>query len=108
MSLEELKYIYISTIEIIRGEEKELSERQKGILLTIYLEENVQTVRSLAKHLNISKAAVTRAVDTLENYGLLRRMPDYKDKRSIIINRTVKGSVYIDNWNENLVKSREG
>ena len=107
MSLDELKKIYSSVIQIIRNEEKDLTDRQKGILLTVYLNDELQTIRSLSKHLDISKAAVSRAVNTMEKYGFLRRMPDHKDKRSVIINRTVQGSVYIDNWNEILKNSQE-
>ena len=102
MRFHQLEKIYFSIIKSIRSNQKDLSERQKGILLTVYLKEDLQTVRSLSKHLRISKAAVSRAIDTLENYGFLRRMPDKNDKRSIIINKTVEGSVYVDNWNDSL------
>ena len=107
MRLHQLEKIYFSIIKSIRGSQKDLSERQKGILLTVYLKEDLQTVRSLSKHLRISKAAVSRAIDTLENYGFLRRMPDKRDKRSIIINKTVEGSVYVDDWNDSLGESEK-
>ena len=106
MSLNELEKIYFSVINSIRSSQKDLSERQKGVLLTVYLKEDLQTVRSLSRHLRISKAAISRAVDTLESYGFLRRMPDKRDKRSVIINKTVEGRVYVDDWNDSLGKSK--
>ena len=107
MRLDELENIYPSILQTIRSDQKDLTERQKGVLLTIYLKKNLKTVRSLSIHLSISKAAVSRAIDTLESYGFVRRMPDNKDKRSIIINKTVQGSVYLDNWNESLEKAKK-
>ena len=106
MNFKELEKIYNSTLESIRSEEKDLSERQKGILLIVYLGKEIQTVRSLAESLKIPKAAVSRAVGTLEKYGFLRRMPDERDKRSIVIKRTVQGNVYLDNWNERLTDAK--
>ncbi|PPR79062.1 MAG: hypothetical protein CFH01_00618 [Alphaproteobacteria bacterium MarineAlpha2_Bin1] len=103
MNMRELENIYPSILKTIRSDKKDLTERQKGVLLTVYLMEDLQTVKSLSKHLGVSKAAISRAIDTLESYGFIRRLPDKRDKRSIIVNKTVQGKVYIDNWNESLV-----
>ncbi len=105
--MQELENLYPSILESIRSEQKDLTERQKGVLLTVYLDKDIQTVKSLSKLLGVSKAAISRAIDTLESYGLIRRFPDNRDKRSIIVNKTIQGKVYIDNWNESLVKARK-
>ncbi len=73
----------------------DLSTRQLGILLTAYLTPPPHTVKNLSERLNISKPAVCRAVDTLSQNGLIKRRKDEKDNRIVLIQRTVKGSVYL-------------
>ncbi|MGQ0661980.1 MAG: MarR family transcriptional regulator [Pseudomonadota bacterium] len=51
------------------------------------------TVRSLARQLAISKPAVTRAVASLAKLGLVRRRVDPRNRRSVLVERTVKGAV---------------
>jgi DNA-binding transcriptional MocR family regulator len=46
------------------------------LLTTLALEPDLSTVRGLAIHLRISKPAVTRALDRLEEEGLAKRGPD--------------------------------
>jgi DNA-binding MarR family transcriptional regulator len=53
------------------------------------------TVRGLAAFLNISKPAVTRALDRLGKLGFARRKIDEHDRRSVLVQRTVKGSVFL-------------
>ncbi len=102
MNLKELKKIYAFTIDLIRNEDKDLTERQKGVLLTVYLNDELQTIRSLSSELKVPKASISRAVSTLEKYGFLRKMNDVSDKRSVKVKRTVKGSVFMDNWNDRI------
>lgn len=71
-----------------------MTVRQLAILTTIYASSAPCTVRGLASGLAISKPAVTRAIDTLETLELCRRQPDESDRRSVLIQRTVRGSVY--------------
>jgi len=94
-----------SLIEMVRKEGPDLSARQLGIMLTVYLNEPPHTVRGLAAHLKISKPAVTRALDTLSHMDLLKRKPDDADKRSINVIRTVKGSVFLSEFSEIIEKS---
>jgi DNA-binding MarR family transcriptional regulator len=82
-------------VEFVRGNGPDLSARQMAILMVVYLEEPPHTVRGLAASLGISKPAVTRALDTLGKLDLLRRKPDDRDRRSILVVRTVKGSVFL-------------
>ncbi|MHA1113853.1 MAG: MarR family winged helix-turn-helix transcriptional regulator [Alphaproteobacteria bacterium] len=79
----------------VRRDEGDLSARQMAILLTVYLGDPPHTVRGLAADLVISKPAVTRALDRLEALGLAARRKDEADRRGILVQRTVKGSVYL-------------
>ncbi|NQU61537.1 MAG: MarR family transcriptional regulator, partial [Rhodospirillales bacterium] len=80
-------------ISSVRLDAPDLSARQMGLLLSVYLTPPPHTVRGLAKILNVSKPAITRAVSRLSELGLARRKTDDKDRRSVLIQRTVKGSV---------------
>jgi DNA-binding MarR family transcriptional regulator len=73
----------------------DLTTRQFALFLEVYLEPQPHTVRGLAKTLNMSKPAVTRAVDRLEKLEFVRRKVDESDKRSVLVQRSVKGSVFL-------------
>jgi DNA-binding MarR family transcriptional regulator len=73
----------------------DLTTRQMAVLLHVFLADPPHTVRGLAQTLGISKPAVTRAVDRLEQLGYLRRRREEQDKRSVQVQRTVKGSVFL-------------
>lgn len=79
----------------VRRDAPDLSARQMAVLLTVYMTEQPHTVRGLAEILNVSKPAITRAIDRLGEFGLARRKTDPRDRRSIVVQRTVKGSVYL-------------
>ena len=83
--------------EIVRNAENDtdLSSRQTAILLNIYLTEEPHTVRALASELNISKPAVSRAIDKLSVLGLIKRQTDEKDRRSVNLYRTIDGARYV-------------
>ncbi|MFO7481541.1 MarR family transcriptional regulator [Oceanibaculum nanhaiense] len=87
-----------SLVESVRADAPDLSSRQMAILLTVYLTPPPHTVRGLAQTLNISKPAVTRALDRLGELGLLKRRPDDTDRRSVLVQRTVKGSVFLSDF----------
>jgi len=82
-------------VESVRRDAPDLSARQMALLLTVYLIPPPHTVRGLAAHLNVSKPAITRALDRLTEYGLIKRKVDDHDRRSVLIQRTVKGSVFL-------------
>lgn len=92
-------------VETVRRDQPDLSARQWAILLTIYLTPPPHTVRGLAQALNISKPAVTRALDRLGELGFVKRKPDEEDKRNVLLQRTVKGSVHLREFAD-LVRSR--
>jgi len=92
---------------VVRDKGPDLTSRQMALLLRIYLEPQPHTVRGLAKDINVSKPVITRAVDTLSSFGLVKRVRDEKDKRSVFIQRTVKGAVFLTDFSEVMEKSNQ-
>jgi DNA-binding MarR family transcriptional regulator len=84
-----------AVLEVVRRDPADLSARQMAVVLTVYLSPPPHTVRGLARTLNVSKPAITRALDRLEKLEFVRRRRDESDRRSILVQRTVKGSVYL-------------
>jgi DNA-binding MarR family transcriptional regulator len=80
----------------VHDDEPDLSVRQVSILLTIYLEAPPHTVRDLAKKLGVSKPVITRALDSMGKLGLVSRRRDEEDKRNVLVQRTVKGALYLE------------
>lgn len=79
----------------VRADTPDLSARQMALLLSAYLSEGPHTVRGLAKELQVSKPAISRALDRLGELGYVRRKRDDLDRRNVIVQRTVKGSVFL-------------
>lgn len=77
-------------------DEVDLTQRQMAILLTIYLEPPPHTVRGLAAKLNVTKPVITRALDAMGARKLVTRHRDPRDKRNVVISRTVEGSQYLE------------
>ena len=80
----------------VKDDEPDLSLRQMTILLSVYLEAPPHTVRALAAKLQVSKPVITRALDSLGKLKLLSRRRDDKDKRNVLVQRTVEGSLYLE------------
>jgi DNA-binding MarR family transcriptional regulator len=87
----------------VRANGPDLSARQLALVLMVYLTAAPHTVRGLAAFLNISKPAVTRALDRLSKLGIVRRKVDETDRRSILVQRTVKGSVFLREFGDLVV-----
>ncbi len=85
-------------VESVRRDGPDLSARQLALLLTVYLVDPPHTVRGLAHTLNISKPAITRALDRLSVLGFIKRKRDTEDRRNVLVQRTVKGSVYLSEF----------
>jgi DNA-binding MarR family transcriptional regulator len=94
--------------ETVRRSGPDLSARQMALLLTVYMTPPPHTVRGMAQHLNISKPAITRALDRLGILGLARRKRDDEDRRSVLVQRTVKGSVFLNEFAEILAAAARG
>ena len=82
-------------VELVRRTGPDLSARQLGVFLTCYLETEAQTVRGLAARLGVSKPAITRALDRLSEFDLVRRKTDPLDRRSVLVQRTPTGMAFL-------------
>ena len=65
------------------------------MFLSCYLRDGGHTVRGLAADLNVSKPAITRALDRLGELDLARRKVDPLDRRSVLVQRTLKGAAFL-------------
>jgi len=80
----------------IRSDGPDLTARQLAVFLKIYLEPGTDhTVRGLASILDVSKPAITRALDRLEEFNFTKRETDPHDRRSVIARRMPTGSAYL-------------
>ena len=91
-----LRLWHVVTLDLVREEEIDLSARQLAILLTIYLEVPPHTVRGLARRLNVTKPVITRALDSMGSLDLVSRRRDDADRRNVIVQRTVRGSLFLE------------
>jgi len=82
----------------------DLTLRQMAILLHIYLEPPPHTVRGLAKTLNVTKPVITRALDTMGSLGFVKRVRDERDRRNVIIKRTVEGALFIEKLGDIIIE----
>jgi DNA-binding MarR family transcriptional regulator len=96
----------------VRRDAPDLSARQMAVLLTVYATVTATpwTVRGLASELNISKPAITRALDRLSSLYLIERMIDPYDRRSVDIVRTATGLDLLkqleQDWRQALIAPR--
>jgi DNA-binding MarR family transcriptional regulator len=95
-------------VALVRRDGADLSARQLGVLLTVYLTEGPHTVRGLAAALNVSKPAITRALDRLGELDLARRKTDPADRRSVLVQRTVKGAAFLREIRTVMTESEAG
>ncbi len=84
-----------TVVSLVRRDGPDLSARQLAVCLTCYLESDAQTVRGLAATLDVSKPAITRALDRLAEFDLVRRKTDPADRRSVLVQRTPKGNSFM-------------
>jgi len=82
-------------VQLVRRDGPDLSARQLGVFLTCYLETEAQTVRGLAAKLDVSKPAITRALDRLSEFDMVRRKTDPLDRRSVLVQRTGPGMTFL-------------
>ena len=80
----------------VRDDKPDLSARQVSILLTVYLQAPPHTVRGLAGKLGVSKPVITRALDAMGKLDLVNRRRDTEDRRNVLVQRTVTGSLYVE------------
>ncbi len=100
--------LWLQTLtDTVKAKGPDLTSRQLALLLRIYLKPGPHTVRALAKSLNVSKPVITRAVDTLSILGFAKRVRDEADKRNVLIQRTVKGAVFLTDFAETMENANE-
>jgi DNA-binding MarR family transcriptional regulator len=87
-------------VELVRREGPDLSARQLSVLLTCYLDDGPHTVRGLAAELKVSKPAISRVLNRLGEFDLVRRKGDPQDRRSVLVQRTVKGNAFLRDLSE--------
>ena len=83
-------------LEQVQSKVPDLTTRQAAILSIIYMEAPPHTVRGLAERLDVTKPVITRALDTMGAMNLVDRHRDPRDRRNMIITRTVDGAQYLD------------
>jgi DNA-binding MarR family transcriptional regulator len=111
MELTELEALDLwrrAVVSSVRLDAPDLTARQMALLLTVYLTPPPHTVRGLSSSLKVSKPAITRAIDRLSDMELVRRKTDEEDRRSVLIQRTVRGSVFLREYGELIVAAARG
>lgn len=83
-------------LDQVLDDQPDLTLRQMAILLTVYLETPPHTVRGLAAKLGVTKPVITRALDSMGILGLVSRRRDERDRRNVLVQRTVDGAVYLE------------
>jgi DNA-binding MarR family transcriptional regulator len=92
------------SLEQVKRDERDLTLRQLSILLHIYLVPPPHTVRGLAATLDVTKPVITRALDTMGALGLVDRVRDERDRRNVVIKRTVAGALYLENLGDLIIR----
>jgi len=90
-----LELLRDTTVSLVRRDSPDLTARQQAVFLTVLLDGGDHTVRGLAERLNVSKPAITRAIDRLEELNFVHRVDDPNDHRSIFVKKTPMGSAYL-------------
>ena len=85
----------------------DLTMRQAAILLTVYLDPPPHTVRGLAARLGVTKPVITRALDTMGELKLLSRHRDDRDKRNVLVKRTVEGALFVERFGDVIIAKAE-
>jgi DNA-binding MarR family transcriptional regulator len=85
-------------VRFVRSDQTDLTNRQMGILMLVYLTDGPHTVRGLAGRLAVSKPVVTRALNTLGALGYIRRKRDENDLRNIFVERTAQGQDFLERF----------
>ena len=95
-----------TVVSLVRRDGPDLSARQLGVFLTVDLSEGPPTVRGLAADLNVSKPAITRALDRLGEFDLARRKLDPMDRRSVLVQRTVGGAALLRDLRQTMAEAQ--
>lgn len=72
-----------------------LTLKQLTALLACYLNDEDRTLRTIAARLQSAKPAVSRMLDHLIEDGLIERLPDPRDRRSVLFRYTKAGEQFL-------------
>lgn len=97
-----------ATLTQVRSNAPDLTMRQMVVLLTIYLEQPPHTVRGLAAKLNVAKPVISRALDALGALKFTTRHRDSRDRRNVLIGRTLEGSLYVESLGDTIRAQARG
>lgn len=103
--IQALKLWHEVGLTMVRRHSIDLTSRQLVVLLTIYLEPPPHTVRGLAQKLGVTKPVITRALDAMGDMDLVSRRRDPADRRNVIIQRTVRGALFLEEFGDLVVES---
>jgi DNA-binding MarR family transcriptional regulator len=78
-------------LALVRRDGRDLTARQLTIFLTVYQDDAVQCVSSLADLLQIGRPGITRVTDRLVSLDLISREVDKRDRRRVLMRRTLAG-----------------
>lgn len=106
-NLEALQLWRRALVASVRKDGPDLSARQLALLLTVFLTPPPHTVRGLAATLSVSKPAITRALDRLGRLGYIKRKRDQEDRRNVLVQRTVKGSVFLAEFGQMVIDAEK-
>ncbi|MDF1777932.1 MAG: MarR family transcriptional regulator [Rhizobiaceae bacterium] len=101
---EALHLWHSAMLRLVQSEAPDLTLRQLSLLLHIYLVPPPHTVRGLAATLGVTKPVITRALDSMGALGLVRRIRDDRDRRNVIIQRTVGGALYLEKLGDIIIE----
>jgi DNA-binding MarR family transcriptional regulator len=74
---------------VAQGLQPELSDSQLAALAA--LEKHTMTPGELAEHEKVQPPSITRVIASLEERGLIQRMPHPSDRRQVVLTVTVQG-----------------
>ena len=93
------------TSRSVQSDGPDLTARQTALMLTVYLEAGPHTVRALAQRLGVGKPAIVRAIDTLQDVGLVERRPDPADRRNIFVVGTEAGAERLSTYAASIARN---
>ena len=103
-----LRFLHDFAFGLVHDQAPDLSPRQIAVLLTVYLESPPHTVRGLAAKLKVTKPVITRALDSMGRLELLTRRRDPADRRNVVVQRTVKGALYVERLGDLIAEKAKG
>src|SRR6266568_3955767 len=80
---------------LVQRDGPDLTVRQLAVLMICAIDDGPHTVRGMAARLSMSRPAVTRAVDRLTMLDLMQRLDDPRDRRSVLLRTSRRGTLFV-------------